>query len=400
MKKYLPYIIAAVVFLVLSTLLILSARNPVRKFDERISLRYKDKIPYGTYVAYHLLPSLFPNATVYYEKKRPGFWEHIYNDSAHQAVILMAKNFGATETELNKLLEFVQNGNYVFIITRNLSYDAAKFFHFSDNEYYFDQEEDSLQVALQKPPFSSSENFIYPGKKYDSYFTRVDSERTIVLGESNATPDFVQLKAGKGSIYFHLAPLTFSNYFILHKNNVAYFQNALSVIPKEVTTIVWDDYYMTQPVYQNKKEPGLFRVLFKYPEFKWALLTAMFTLLLMVLLEIRRKQRAIPLWEKPKNDSLDFVKTIGRLYYERSDHKNLAKKMAAYFLEHIRSRYKIATHTVDDSFAETVYAKSGYPLAELKRIVHFIMGLETIPEISEFELSHFYQQLESFYQNT
>jgi hypothetical protein len=54
-------------------------------------------------------------------------------------------------------------------------------------------------------------------------------------------------------------------------------------------------------------------------------------LLLYVLLNMRRKQRYIPIVKKPSNDSLDFVKTIGRLYFDKADHKNLCRKMASFF---------------------------------------------------------------------
>ena len=108
----------------------------------------------------------------------------------------------------------------------------------------------------------------------------------------------------------------------------------------------------------------------------------------------------IPPWEKPKNESLDFVKTIGRLYYDKGDHKNLAKKMSAYFLEHIRTNYKLATHTIDKNFIDAVHFKTGYSVEELRRIVEFISFVDTAPAISETQLSNFHKQLETFYQNT
>ncbi|MEI6947297.1 DUF4350 domain-containing protein [Paraflavisolibacter sp. H34] len=402
MKKNTPYIIAAVVFLVLATMLVTSARNPLRRFNETITLRQKDKIPYGTYVAYHLLPSLFPHARVTYEKKEPDSIKSLQREGGGQALILVAKNFDAGTSELNSLLEFVQQGNYVFIIARYLSSDASKFFKVSDNGNYFEYEEDdSLQLVLHTPPFAVPGAFVYPGKKYESYFSFLDQKRARVLGHSKgATANFIQMKSGRGSLFIHLAPLAFSNYFILHKNNIEYFKSTLSVIPENVRTVVWDDYYLMRPGYQKEKDPSILRVLLSYPSFKWALLTALGTLLLLVLLEMRRKQRIIPVWERPKNESLDFVRTIGRLYYERGDHKNLVKKMSAYFLEHIRSRYQLPTHTIDTAFAESLHAKTGYPLIELKRIVRFMEMAETAPEVSEYDLSHFYQQLESFYQNT
>lgn len=108
----------------------------------------------------------------------------------------------------------------------------------------------------------------------------------------------------------------------------------------------------------------------------------------------------IPPHQKPTNDSLDFVKTLGRLYYDRRDHKNLAEKMATYFLEHIRSRYKLPTHTLDEEFIKALHFKSGYAEAETKKIVETIKYIQTVPFIPEGELAAFHRQLEAFYQNT
>ena len=117
-------------------------------------------------------------------------------------------------------------------------------------------------------------------------------------------------------------------------------------------------------------------------------------------LEARRKQRIIPEIKKPANDSMDFVKTIGRLYYDKSDHKNLVKKMSAYFLDYVRSRYKLSTHTVDEDFINAVHNKTSYPVTEIRSIVRFIQFADTAPAISESQLSEFHTQLELFYQNT
>jgi hypothetical protein len=94
------------------------------------------------------------------------------------------------------------------------------------------------------------------------------------------------------------------------------------------------------------------------------------------------------------------VKTLGRLYYEQRDHKNLAEKMGAYFLEHVRSRYHIATHQLDEDFVALLHAKSGYPQPELDAIIN---DLTTLPQRSGFnedELARFHKNLELFYQNT
>jgi hypothetical protein len=123
-------------------------------------------------------------------------------------------------------------------------------------------------------------------------------------------------------------------------------------------------------------------------------------LLLWVLLNSRRKQRMIPAYPKPANESLDFVKTMGRLYYDRKDHQNLANKMSMYFLEHVRTTYKLPTHTLDDNFIESLHYKSGYSGGELNEIVSFIQYLQQGGDVNEHQLINFHNQLESFYQKT
>jgi len=187
---------------------------------------------------------------------------------------------------------------------------------------------------------------------------------------------------------------------VLHKSNLRYLEKALSVIPLSVTKIVWSEYYLTKKSSQPEKEPNLLSVLFRYPSFKWALLTAIAALLLYVLLEMRRKQKIIPRVQRPRNDSLDFVQAIGRLYYDNKDHIDLARKMSVYFLDHVRNQFKLPTHNLDESFLHALHAKSGYSQQELKNILDFIAYTSTAKVISESELVQFHKQLESFYQKT
>ena len=406
MKKILPYIIGIIVLFILGALLINSKTNTPKRMDERITLKQRDQIPYGMAVAKTLLPSIFPRAAVYYDNRSPGDWDSISASSYDQAVILVAKDFNADEDELNRLLSFAQKGNYVFIIAKSFSRDAISFFGFSYNENEFDNylniSEDSLSAKLDKPVFTNNKLYFYPGKKYESSFYFFDTAHTLVLGRNrDGYPNFIRMKTRNGGIFIHTAPLAFSNYFILHKNNIQYYQNALSVIPDYMNKIVWNEYYLTKPNKKDEeKEPDWFRVLLNYPAFKWGLLTGIFTLILFVLLGARRNQRMIPVRAKPRNDSLDFVRTLGQLYYERRDHHNLAKKMAVYFLEHVRTTYRLSTQDLDEQFIQALHDKSGYPVQELTTIISFINYLEEFPPVSETELSDFYRQLELFYQNT
>jgi len=285
-----------------------------------------------------------------------------------------------------------------------LSYSATQYFNSGElvnDDGYFTGENDSLKVQLSQPRFADTKSYVYPGRRFASYFEDVDTANVLVLGTNEYNKaNFVQYKAGEGAIFIHTAPLAFSNYFILHKQNMAYFQNAVSVIPSTVSKVLWNEYYLNKRMeQQDEKEPNWLSVLMKYEAFRWALWTAIITLLLYVLMEMRRKQRVIPALQRPKNESLDFVRTIGQLYYDRKDHTDLARKMSTYFLDHVRTHYKVSTNTLDESFVQALHAKTGYPVNEIKNIVDFIGFVEN-SSINEHQLNRFYNQLESFYQNT
>jgi len=403
MKKSIPYIIGFFVLLAIGLLLFNSIKNRPKKMNERITLKERDKIPYGFYAARQLIPTLFPNKPVFNDKRSPGFWDSLSVLGSNQAVFLTGIAVKADEEEVQEIIDFAKNGNYVFIITHDVSYNVSQLFNtvelITENDF-FAVKTDSLQLRLSHPRFNDTSTFVYPGRRYASFLKVVDSSRTVVLGTNeDGLANFVQLKAGEGAIFLHTAPLAFSNYFLLHKNNINYFQQAVSVIPSTVDKIVWNEYYLNKKTENPEKEPNFLGVLMKYEAFRWALITAIATLLLYVLIEMRRKQRVIPELVRPKNETLDFVTTIGQLYYDRKDHTNLTRKMGTYFLEHVRNRFKVSTNILDETFVNTLHAKSGYPVAEIKSIVDFIKMADNAV-VNEYQLNRFYQQLENFYQNT
>jgi len=400
LKKAFPYIIGFLVLIAIVFLTIGVKRE--KKFDERLTFRKSDKIPYGTFVAYNSLQYLFPEAVITRSATSPQFWDSTYyDDNAKKAIIIITPQFIANETEMNNLLVFAQKGNNVFISTKESSETAQKFLKLRSSDSY-EYSGDSLTLTLDNPPFPSTISKTYPGRRFHSYLYKYDSNVTSVIGRNrDKDPVFIHLVTGKGNIYLHVAPVAFTNYFLLHKNNIDYYNEALSVLDADTKKIVWDEYYLYK-LYDNKsnESDNWLSVLFRYPPFRWALLTAIFTVLIYGLLEMRRKQRYIPVVAKPGNDSLDFVKTIGRLYYEKNDHRDLSKKMGLYFLEHVRNRYKISTSALNDNFIKTLHYKSGYIESDLRQIISFINFIETAPAISDPQLAEFHGLLEAFYKNT
>ena len=369
-----------------------------KKFEDKITLRKKDKIPYGTEVAYRTLPVLFPGASVSSSKSMPGYWDSLSMDKTHQAYICITSDFDPDEFEMNKLIDFVKAGNDVFVSAYELSYNAEekliKYGEGTTVDYTLkSMGRDSMSLTLLKP---EEKTWRYPGASKSYSFNRVDTSRAIILGEEQGVPDFIQLNAGTGKFFLHRAPLAFSNYFLLHKNNFEYYERVMSCLSPGVKKIVWDEYFLSRRQ-KSESTQSWFSVLMRYPGLSTAVIIGLLTLLVYAFAEMRRKQRIIPVYSRPGNDSMDFVKTIGRLYYEKGDHRNLARKMTSYFLEHVRSRYKIPTGTLDEKFVKALQFKTGVDNDQIRAIVNDINLLDGSDIISARQLNNFYNKLENFY---
>jgi hypothetical protein len=402
LKKNFAYIIIGVLVLGLVFLVAKFSGNGKHQFDSRITFYRKDKIPYGMYTAFQDLKYIFPKTKINVEKRAPGYWDSLSDYEGHQAIMIICPSFSADDYELKRLLDFAKNGNTVFISTRFLSSDAKQFFHcdtelegFSLND---PGEDDSFVTSLPNPPFAADQRYTYPGLAYGAYCVSYDTSTAFPMGKNNlGQTNFLRFRTGEGNIYLHLEPMCFSNFFMLHRQNMAYYNQVLSVIPPDVTQLCWDEYYLRKKENENQSEPGVLSVLMSQRPFRYALLVLAVLLSLFALQEMRRKQRIIPESPLPRNASLDFVKTVGRLYYEKNDNRNLAQKMLSYFLEHVRNRYKLPTGRLEEDFIKNLKHKSGKSEETIRTIIKFSSYLQDNVEISDEQLASFHKQLELFY---
>ena len=416
MKKALPYALGLLVLA--GTLLLVFSGNSAsgsRGFDQRVTLRKSDKIAYGTWLAFRQLNAVFPGARIFSEKKEPGYWDSISTYDPRQALLIVSERFNASEYELKRLQKFAANGNEVFICANEISYATETFFHCetvsTDLQFEFETpgETDSMVLFLDPGNTGMPRRFSYPGKHLEAYFSKVDTLMAEVLGrDKRQRPDFLRFRTGNGHMYLHLSPAAFTNYFLAHAGNMNYYEQVMSYLEEGTQKIVWDEYYQNKKYGQiaPQQQKSWFTVLLNLKNadnrkpFRSTFWLLIGLTLLYVLLEMRRRQRYIPVMKKPANDSLDFVKTVGRLYYEKGDHRNLCHKMAQYFLEHVRHKYKLNTVNLNDWFTEQLQVKSGMDRDLVSGIVQFVKQLDRGAEVSPQQLMQFHRQLEYFYQHT
>lgn len=407
------------------------------KMNEAVTLWRGDKIPYGTYYAFQNLRYIFPDAEVEISKASPARVstfnlpadrqksvespqedsaaedyekpaeenvvdeeERIYNPPS--VFIALCESVNPDESEVNALLNFAGSGNQVFISSLEIGHTLLDSFRLSTSASFgVYNVDDSLTLNVLHPVSFQSSSFTYPGKALENYFVKMDSSITTILGKNEeGSANFIKFSyEGGGAIYLHLAPAAFTNFFLLHKQNKSYYDLALSSLPGNVKKIIWDDYYRTHSNGNDQSENSAFSKLqafLKHPALRWAFWLAILMFAMIYLFESKRKQRVVPVINPLKNASLDFVKTIGRLYYQRRDNKNLASKMASQFMEQVRMRYNLPTAQLDEEFAIRLAHKSGYDLNAVKDIVYQVRTLEDHPSVDDDSLMLFHEKLNKF----
>jgi hypothetical protein len=378
-----------------------------KRLNERISLWRNDKIPYGTFYAFDNLQHIFPDAYIEISKRSPDKYKGLnlgesvqsYDDEGKaSAHIIISPQVQPDEKELRALFNYVNEGNHLFISSFNISRQLLDSLHLKVamfSGYY--KNTDSLTINIINPVTYDSLYFTYPGKTMDNYFVSMDSSITNILGrDEDGEVNYVRITyESGGSISIHLAPMAFTNFFLLHQNNKTYYDNALSYLPQSIRLIKWDDYFRNR-IASSKGRFSKLSAFLNNEILRWAFWLVVLLFTIIYLFESKRKQSIVPIIAPIKNASLDFVKTIGRLYYQRRDNKNLAIKMSAHFLDNVRHRYNISTSLLNEEFENKLAYKSDYDRAAIRDIVYTI---KTIPDqfsVTDEELLAFNNKLEKF----
>ncbi|MGV3705225.1 MAG: DUF4350 domain-containing protein [Arcticibacter sp.] len=362
-----------------------------RAVDWSSTLYNHKKAPFDTYILYHRIGDLFPGSAVQtsrepvyntLERKRPG----------KVTYIIICNTTNVDRTDYKKLESFVRAGNDVFIATNSLAYMEQKLKIKADYEGNMQR---PARVSFSRPDLAK-ENFSFEREITNGYYQDLDSNRFEPLGvNEKGHANFVRLRMGKGSLFLHANPLMFSNYALLEKGGARYASLALSHLDVN-KHVIWDEFY-TRGRGGSESE---MRFFLAHPSLRWAVYIAFFGLILFVLYQVKRRQAAIPVISPPDNNSVEFARVVGQVYYEHRDNSNIALKKVAYFLEHIRTKYHMRTHVLNDEFVVLLAKKAGAEKKLLQELCHQIILIRNGHEVADAELMALNEKMEQFYKQT
>jgi hypothetical protein len=387
-----------------------------KPLDWRPTLSNADKIPYGTYALFDVLPQLLGTDSVasvrlpVYNQlvgvQEPTF----YADSTHAAADSLAQRklaqlrvvktsatylfvneeFSCSGLESFALLDFIKQGNTVFIAAENfvsastvladtlglriLNTDSAteRSLRAPDSVRVHFTDAALGAAALRLPAWAATSRLaLRPGHSGTTLAT--DAQGQAVL---------MRLDRGRGHLYVCTIPLAFTNYFVLPPRQRQFALAALSYLP--TGRPVWWDEYQKQG---RMGEQSVLRVVFSQPSLRTAYYLLWATALLFIFVEARRRQRIIPVLRPLPNTTLLFTRTVASLYQQGRNHQRIAEKKTALFLDYLRTRFQEpAPDLGDEAFRERLSQKSGVPRPRLDELVRLINFARTAPTVTDREL--------------
>ncbi|WP_203258542.1 DUF4350 domain-containing protein [Hyunsoonleella ulvae] len=399
MKKLLPVILVIIALIVVIALTFNVKRT--RTVDWEESFNEKSNKPYGVSVLYKELPRLFKDyklRTVYHQPSSYLTANSEYGYGDHEAkgnYIIIGNSDYLTDFSVNKLLEFVDTGNTLFIS----DYYFAEKLHDTldiDVDFEYNAKNDSISYLSFK---NKNLNTIKIDKNEgDYFFSSFDSINYTILGHSKTDKkrvNFIKVPFGEGNILLHTEPKAFTNYHILKDDRYQYVESALSYLPDD--DVYFDSYSKRQTPYGDAEQESNLTWFLDQLSFRWAWYTAIIFMILFMIFNAKRRQRIIKIIKPLQNTSLAFVKTISNLYIETKDYKNLIDKKATYFLEKVRTDFNLDTSTLDEDFIEKLSGKAGRKQEDVKQLINYIKWLRTKDELSEQSLVKLNRFIEDFY---
>ncbi|WKN33149.1 hypothetical protein PZB74_07300 [Porifericola rhodea] len=343
--------------------------------DWTFSLHNTHKGPYGTYILKESMPYIFPDRQLNIEYRT--LYELKDSGLAGKNILILSGGFAPDKQDTEVIWNMLKEGSHILASARQFGGPLA------------DTLQLETEVAFKELISESADSLRIPESLY--YFSDFDSSRFEVLATNKKEQAvLLSLSNGKGRLMLSSVPQLYTNYYMvqdsLHKEAV----QSLAFLP--VRDLVWNEYYHRG----RMQSTSPLRFFLSTSALKWAVYITVLGLLLFVLFESKRRQRAIAVIEPPRNTTLEFVQTVSNLFIRSSDHEEMARKKLVYFRQYLLSHYRLEGEWQDDKFREKVAHKTAKPRDEIDKIFDLILQVQR-KTITTQELILLNQQIDTFY---
>ena len=379
--------------------------------------RKDDHNPFGASVLYKMLQQLYPNSTSKVKKESiDKTWRDIYDTAA--VLVNVSRRFYTSDEDVDAIMDMVKAGNDVLLSSALFDDNLMDRVGFSVNnvlEYQnlLTDKMDNTTVAFDSSAASAWATYRYFYTPFARSFNKRPKDNCRVIGyndQGNANC-FIYFY-GKGRLIMHCEPRAFSNYFLLQENNYQYAQLLFSVTKKDPQHLYWNDFYANirrprsgggsgsgRSSSSSSDNSSSLSVIMENPGLRAAFWLILILLLVYVLYSMKRRQRIIEKVKTNENTTVSFTETVGRLYLQKKDNRNIAEKMITYFNEFVRNQYFLNTNQINHEFITTLSRKSGVERDQVESLYRAINNIQSEHEMDDYKLLSLNQQIQNFYKN-
>jgi len=350
------------------------------------TLSSDDKIPYGTFVLKDAIVRNQESPTI--ELTRRSFFE--IDDTIHTDVLVISRMFANGQEDFKALLNYVSFGNTVVIATELLGEEWEDSLGIRTEDVVQAHLEESGNPSIEdSTSISWGKKYFYRAEDNQMVLKGMDSEWIVHAIHESGDPVIISSAIGEGNLILCSNPWIFTNYYLLSGQK--------GIVDQVLSSFSSAKLHWTEIYSRGRGEATTpLRYVLSVPPLKWAYYLVVGFLAIFVVFEAKRKQRPIPIILPPANESLNFVKTVGNLYYEKRDHKSIALKMINFLFDQIRSKYYLSTQEINKEFMQRLTHKSGKPLINVEGLMTLIDIVQTKDRIDSEELLTLNRKIEAF----
>ncbi|MBL7909504.1 MAG: DUF4350 domain-containing protein [Bacteroidia bacterium] len=359
----------------------------------------KDKAPFGCFAIYDLLNQTYSKS---YRLNNQTFYNLNNSQKKTASLIIVNDNVNFNKNDMRSLFEFLDKGNTVFISVNQFNGALADTFHLrTDYDYsdYFSSvdslmKKEGVKIKLHAINYKKR-SFAYSRVASSSYFRNFDTTRFTVLADAGKNKAcLISANIGKGKLYLMTMPDAFGNYFIVDNPNRHFVYAMMSLLKND--ELIWDEYYKTY----NVTNYSFIKFILESDSLYAAYLLIIFILIFYMIFEGRRRQRAIPVIEPPKNSTLEFVNVVSHVYYNSKNHQSIAAEKIKFFYETVRRKFNVNTNQINEDFFNEISVLSGIEKKLVKQLFVYCEKLKEPIEINENELIELNRQIHNFNKNS
>jgi len=365
----------------------------VNEWEERYN--YSDEQPQGLYIFKELVTRYFKNVPI----TQDGY--PLDSINVNGLYIQFAADYLEDEV-VDTLISIVKSGNDVLIIGDYFNHRIA-----DTVSQYFDDivvKDSVLNFNFTDKETASDTNFFY--QFHDENFSpNQEKEFFLMQGldwESDqefvkvATPDSLILMTsfdfGEGRLFYHVKKDLFYNYSYRQSRMFDYTQKIFSHFePSHV--------YLLDPLTIYGSENSQDRNPLDFIQSQPALRAAYYLLILGTLLFVffggKRKQKIIPVLEKNKNTSLEYIDTVSQLFYQQERHEKLVRHMRNIFHHKMQKKYFVSPD--DPEYVSVLAKKSKISETEIQYVMDRFRNLDDNFRFTSDQLVSLNSRIENIY---